>query len=133
MAKKRRIATDSSTALENNPLAGLGALMGTVPDAEVVEAEPAREPADPRSGDAIVSGKLLVRREKKGRGGKTVTVIEGLAAGLPELEDLARQMKKDFGCGAHVEGPNVVLQAAQPERARTWLLERGAKKVIVGN
>lgn len=44
-----------------------------------------------------------------------------------------RRMKKDFGCGAHVEGSNVVLQGAQTDRVRAWLIARGAEKVVVGN
>lgn len=133
MAKKRRVATDASTALENNALAGLAGLMSAVPDAEAPATEPEPEAEPGRGDDAMFVGKLVVRREKKGRGGKGVTVIEGLVAEVAELEAMARQMKKDLGCGAHVEGPRVVLQGTQSQRARAWLLEHGAKTVVVGN
>lgn len=139
MAKKQRIATDSTRPLENNALAGLGALMADVPgieagpeSAEPVATEPEPETA-PAPAPGALAGRLLVRREKKGRGGKAVTVIEGLRAEPAELESLARRLRKDLGCGSHVEAPHVVLHGAQTDRARAWLLARGATKVIVGN
>ena len=133
MAKKRRIATDSSSPLENNALAGLGALIADVPDAEGPAAAAELEPEPPPGDASPFAGKLVVRREKKGRGGKAATVIEGLRADTPELETLARRMRKDLGIGSHVEHRNVVLQGAQTDRVRAWLLDHGATKVVVGN
>ena len=78
-------------------------------------------------------GKLLLRREKKGRGGKTVTVLSGLTLSLPARETLARELKKGLGCGAALEGDTVVLQGDIAPRAQTWLLAHGAKTVVIGN
>ncbi|MCA9711355.1 MAG: translation initiation factor, partial [Myxococcales bacterium] len=71
--------------------------------------------------------------EKKGRGGKTATVLEG--PGLPArgLEDMARRLRRSLGCGAHVEGATIVLTGAQTERVRDWLAGEGATQVVVGN
>lgn len=131
MGKKSRIDTDASTPLENNALAGLGALMADVPDGDPAPAP--EQAAEPANAEPRLGSKLVVRREKKGRGGKAATIIEGLTLDAGELDALARRIRKDLGCGAHVEGSNIVLQGAQTDRTRTWLLERGAKKVIVGN
>ena len=132
MGKKSRIDTAASTSLENNALAGLGALMADVPDGDAGSPEPAPAPAQPEASPKL-GPKLVVRREKKGRGGKAATIIEGLKLEAEDLDALARRMRKDLGCGTHVEGSNIVLQGAQTDRARAWLLARGAKKVIVGN
>lgn len=131
MGKKSRIDTDASTPLENNALAGLGALMADVPEGDATR-EP-EQAAEPASTEPKLGPKLVVRREKKGRGGKAATIIEGLTLDRGDLDVLASRIRKDLGCGAHVEGSNIVLQGAQTDRARAWLLERGAKNVIVGN
>ena len=72
-------------------------------------------PAQP-SMDAI-----RFRKERKGRGGKTVTVIEGFGVPLDRLAALVKKMKKALGVGAAVEGDNIVLQGDVAERARQWL------------
>lgn len=78
-------------------------------------------------------GKLVLRREKKGRGGKTVTVIAGLGWRARQLEELARTLRKAFGCGSSVEGDTVILQGDMTERTQRWLVDRGAKQVVIGN
>jgi translation initiation factor 1 len=77
-------------------------------------------------------GKVVVRRERKGRGGKTVTVVEGLGLEDEVLEAYARELKRALGCGALVEGAVIVLQGAHEERARAYLEERGAERVVLG-
>lgn len=81
--------------------------------------------------DLSRAGKLVLRRERKGRGGKTVTVLDGLPA--TDLPEVARAMKKALGCGATVEEGAVVLLGDLADRARDWLEARGARRVVVGN
>lgn len=75
--------------------------------------------------------KLVLSREKKGRGGKTVTRITGLPKA--RLEVVAKKMKKSLGCGASVDGNDVLLHGTLTERGAEWLRGQGAKRVIVGN
>ena len=89
---------------------------------------PAVEPID--FGGAT---KLVLRREKKGRGGKTATVIEGLRLPPSALDRIARDLKRALGCGATTEGNTIVVQGDMAARIAPWLAARGAKKVIVGN
>ena len=77
-------------------------------------------------------GTVRVSRESKGRGGKTVTAIRGLEASPAQLEELARELKKALGCGASVEGSEVLVQGEQEKRVAAWLEGRGAKRVILG-
>lgn len=97
--------------------------------------EPAPEPPAEPAGEALLdlsrAGKVVVARERKGRGGKTVTVVRGLPAG--GLERLAREMRKALGCGAAVDGSSLVLQGDLTQRACAWLAGRGATRVVVGN
>ena len=78
-------------------------------------------------------GSLVLRHERKGRGGKTVTVVRGFVLSESQLRDVAKQMRRSLGCGAGVEqSDRIVLQGDQLERARLWLEEQGATKVVLG-
>lgn len=74
--------------------------------------------------------RVVLRRERKGRGGKTVTVVEGVP--VPLAEGLACALRKGLGCGSRVEEGAVVLQGDQVERSAAWFTARGVKKVIRG-
>ncbi|HEY3378400.1 MAG TPA: translation initiation factor [Armatimonadota bacterium] len=83
--------------------------------------------------DLASRGKLVVRHERKGRGGKTVTVLSGLSLPPPNLDHIARAMRKGLGCGATVEQGTIVLQGDLTERAADWLRKHGATQVVLGN
>ena len=55
-------------------------------------------------------GNVRVRAEKKGRGGKVVTVISGLPLAGNDLKAFAKQLKKRCGGGGAVKDGNVELQ-----------------------
>ena len=82
--------------------------------------------------DLTKSGKLVLRRERKGRRGKTVTVLTGNSLPAGSLESLAKAMRKGLGCGSKVEGETIVLQGDIPDRASEWLRQRGARNVVCG-
>lgn len=75
--------------------------------------------------------KVVVRREKSGRGGKTVTRVSGLPDEI--LPDLALRMKRALGCGAVVEGADLVLLGSLVDRAAAWLEAEGAERIVRGN
>ena len=77
--------------------------------------------------------KLVVRRERKGRGGKTATVVEGIRVSPSALERIARELRRALGCGAGVEEGTIVVQGDLVARVERWLVEHGAPKVVVGN
>jgi len=62
----------------------------------------------PRAGGG--SAQILVGRETQGRGGKGVSVITGLTLPQPQLEELARQLKKRCGCGGTVRNGVIEIQ-----------------------
>jgi len=75
----------------------------------------------------------IVRISRKGRGGREATLLS--ARGLSAQEDLAalaRRIRKQMGCGASLEGPDVVVQGDQRERLEHWLIKHGARKVTQG-
>jgi translation initiation factor 1 len=94
---------------------------------------PEKPAAAPDALDLGGAPKLVLRREKKGRGGKTATVIEGLRLPPSALERIARELKRALGCGASTEGATIVVQGDMAARIEPWLAARGAKKIVVGN
>ncbi len=72
-------------------------------------------------GDGIVR----VSREKKGRGGKTVTLITGLEADKKAISDLCKKLKKRFGCGGAVKSWVIELQGDLSDQSVTYLQKLG--------
>ena len=62
----------------------------------------------PRAGGG--SAQVRVGRETQGRGGKGVSVITGLTLPQPQLEELARRLKKRCGCGGTVRNGVIEIQ-----------------------
>lgn len=73
--------------------------------------------------DDVDGGRVEVRFERKGRGGKDVTVVRwmGAAPRQDALESLARACAKELGTGARVEGDSIVLQGRQVDRLANHL------------
>jgi len=122
-----------------DPAPALGSLGDLLRDRGVSvaapSASPAPSPTTPTPGglDLSRAGKLIVRRERKGHGGKTVTVVDGLAGSPASLDALARALRKALGCGSWVEDGRVVLQGDRPDAAAAWLTRNGARQVTRGN
>lgn len=107
-----------------SPFARLALLKETLPAGPSREAAGAAQPA-PRFG------RIVIARSRKGRGGKTVTIVQGIEA--PERDAVAGELRRALGCGAGVEGDDVVIQGVQHERVRAWLEEQGTKKIVIGS
>jgi translation initiation factor 1 len=76
-----------------------------------------------RKSDGIVR----VRRERKGHGGKTVTVIDGVTGSEAELTTLAQQLKKLCGTGGTVKDGNIEIQGDHCEKVIAKLTALGYK------
>lgn len=66
-----------------------------------------------------------LRIEKAGRGGKTVTVVDGLPRNEAFLQALAKELKRTCGVGGAVRESSVELQGDQRARVREQLLGKG--------
>jgi translation initiation factor 1 len=77
--------------------------------------------------EEAVPGKVVakLRIEKKGRGGKTVTVVYDLPENAAFLKDLAGELKRACGTGGSVAEGAVEIQGDQRERVREVLLKKG--------
>ena len=54
--------------------------------------------------------KVIIRLDRKGRGGKSVTVIEGLQMVQQEKEMLLKRLKTDIGTGGTIKDRTLELQ-----------------------
>ena len=77
------------------------------------------EPAPP--GDGIVR----VRRETKGRGGKTVTTVSGVPLGGEALRNLASDLKRRCGTGGTAKDGVIEIQGDHRETIVAELSRRG--------
>lgn len=66
-----------------------------------------------------------LRLEKKGRAGKSVTVVYDLPRNTAFLEDLSRELKRACGTGGAVVEDTVEIQGDLRERVRQLLLKKG--------
>jgi translation initiation factor 1 len=66
-----------------------------------------------------------LRVEKKGRGGKCVTVIDGLPRNRAFVDGLARELKQALGTGGTALDAAVEIQGERRDRLRELLAARG--------
>src|SRR5258705_9016669 len=66
-----------------------------------------------------------LRMEKKGRGGKTVTVVDGLPNNAAFLKDLCQDLKRACGTGGAVPDGAIEPQGERPDRLRARLATQG--------
>lgn len=127
----------SAPALKHNPFGALSQVSSgvsgavsreTAPAVPQIESAPAAEPVP----SAKSRKRLILRREKKHRGGKTVVIVAGLRASAhlaeSEIAKLAQHLKQQLGCGGAVERVDsdtvIVIQGDQPARVAELLRER---------
>lgn len=80
------------------------------------------------TGDGIVRVSL----EKKGRGGKTVSVISGLALSAEEMRRLSTEMKHDCGTGGTLKDRVIEIQGDHRDLLIEILKTKGIKAKRVG-
>ena len=66
-----------------------------------------------------------LRMEKKGRGGKTVTVVDNLPNNAAFLKDLCQDLKRVCGTGGTVQDGAIELQGDLRDRVRARLAAKG--------
>ena len=107
-----------------NPFAALEALRGSLPSGPAAPRPIPDKPSAP--------GRAVVRMERKGRGGKEVTVVDKLGLGPAALEIWCRDLKHALGCGGSVDGETILLQGDLRSRVPAVLTARGVAKVTIG-
>lgn len=110
-----------------DPFAALEKLRAVLP--------PGPAPAAPPPEKAHAVARAIVRMERKGRGGKEVTVVElrGPPPGkVKDLERWCRELKQALGCGGALDSDRIVLQGDLRPRIAAVLEARGVARVTIG-
>ena len=133
---KGKISTDGGTGLGQNPFAALSG-KGLSPETGNQKPDTGSTVSirDPQSAirNQKGRGRVDIRRETGGRGGKTVTVIDGfMGIGLPEKEQLAKKIRGVCGCGGTVKDGAIVIQGDQRETIARILSEARFRPVFAG-
>lgn len=126
--KPRLDVSTPQPALSHNPfaaLAGAAAASAALPVGE----SPAPAPASAAAPTPKSRGRLILRRETKHRGGKTVVIVSGFAQ-LPgiaerELLEILSGLKQRLGCGGALVARELVVQGDRPAQVAALLREKG--------
>lgn len=89
-------------------------------EAEAAETNEQTAPFDPKGHPA-----LHVVTERKGRAGKTATIVEGFTCTESELKDVAARLKSALGTGGSARGGEILIQGDCRERVRAELKRMG--------
>jgi translation initiation factor 1 len=115
--KKTRIETSANAIGFQSPFAALS--IEGLPEGP---AEPIQRPLPPSK-----LGRVVLRREKSERGGKTVVVVSDFATHISEMEiaEFARKARQSCGCGGTVRGREIELQGVNPPQVRAFFEKAG--------
>lgn len=98
-------------------------------------AVPAAQPAkNPAAAVPALQGNTPVRvgRERKGRGGKTVSIITGVMSREAGRQALLKLLKGKLGTGGALEDGSIIIQGDHRERIVEILNELGYKAKVAG-
>lgn len=109
-----------------DPFAALEKLRAVLPPGPA-PAAPAPAPEKPQT-----VARAIVRMERKGRGGKEVTVVELRGVPAKDLERWCRELKQALGCGGAIDADRIVLQGDLRARIGAVLEARGVARVTIG-
>ncbi len=119
-AKKSRIDTNPTQSGINQAFAALS-ISGLPAGPEQVEPE-VKETSRPSK-----LGRVVLRKEKAHRGGKTVIVVHDFAPQITEelIDELARKLRNACGTGGTVRDRTIEIQGDQAPKIRALLEEEG--------
>ncbi len=72
-------------------------------------------------------GNVKVSRETKGRGGKAVTVVKGLALNADDLVALGKRLRHACGAGGTAKEGVLEVQGDHADKVAAWLVQEGFK------
>ena len=120
MGKQRNDNRTPSPPAPASPFAALQSLRGSLPPG-------AAEPAPAAGSTSCFDTKVVISRERKGRGGKTVSILQGVMSPPAGKEALLKLLKTRLGTGGTLKDELIELVEKNPEVAanviRAWVGE----------
>ena len=80
----------------------------------------------------VRDGILRISLETKGRGGKAVTVINGLSVPSAELKAISKTLKQKCGVGGAIKGEQIEIQGDQRATCKSTLEHLGFTCKLAG-
>ncbi|MFT7686531.1 MAG: translation initiation factor 1 [Candidatus Azotimanducaceae bacterium] len=77
-------------------------------------------------------GIVRLQRQVKGRAGKPIVIISGLALDAQALKKLAKKLKSTCGVGGTTEGNDILIQGDKRDLIKTTLESQGFKVKLSG-
>ncbi len=99
----------------------LGALLPDTPAADVPQ------DAEPAPGQETETARLDVVVERKGRGGKTATIVAGFTVSDDAVAEIASQLKRRLGTGGSARGGEILIQGDRADAVVKALTDMGMK------
>lgn len=87
------------------------------------------EPQKDQANEADLKSKVRIYKERKQRGGKSVSIIKGIEAEEDYLKDLTKFLKVKLGVGGHLEENHIVIQGTNREKIQSLLDKKGFKDI----
>ena len=125
---KKKINTGDDQQSLSNPFASLSTLRDSLPEGEAVEA--ISSTTVPESPSKEFASKVILRFERKGHGGKTVTVLSGILLMGDARKLFIKELGRALGTNVRAADDDIIIAGDQRERAKSWLEGRGAKRVV---
>lgn len=94
--------------------------------------DPEPTPKPKAAYPSATSQTARIRRERKGRGGKTVTIVGGLQHDPDTLDALLKKLKQVCGAGGTIKEGELEIQGDHRERISTQLRSMGYTVKHVG-
>lgn len=129
--KNRKVATDGGSFSQQIDLSALGDVL----PAASRPAPPVRDQTAPVQAKVSNKGRLEMRRETAGRGGKTVTTVKGTAwtlASQRQREALFTSIRRQCACGGKLTSDGFELQGDHRDAAEQALEAAGFRVVRAG-
>ena len=95
-------------------------------------AVPREVPETRRTAAPARHERFVLRRERKGRKGKTVTLVETAGLSSSAISSLAQELRRSLGCGSSVDERDIVLQGDMVDRCKELLRRKGISFVVSG-
>lgn len=108
----------------------LRALRDLAPEAPADDADSIVEP-QPESAKSRQHDRLDIGIERKGRAGKTATLITGWQLPDDELRQIAATLKQRLGSGGSARGGDILIQGDRRTQLLQLLTEMGFKARII--
>jgi translation initiation factor 1 len=133
MKGSRKVEVDGGNSLGQNPF---GALDGVaLPSATGPEASGPAPVQKAGGGKALPRsrGRIEIRREKSGRGGKIVTTASGFQGVCPaERDQWVSQLRKSCGAGGTAKPGAIEIQGDRRDQLFSFFAEKGFRPVLAG-